>query len=280
MTKAVSWSIGRILFLVALVAGCASTPGPGAEDAVEAEGDPLSGEIKALEEALAGEPTNPEAHYRLGNALFDGRRIQEAMVLYRQTIALDPRHASAQCNLGLCYRLLGNMPAALEAYEAALAISPDDVTILQNTIIAFQTAGDLDGALRHLRHLSNIERNDVKIRSALGETLLELGLYDEAAEAYRGVLELDPGYAGDYYNLGLCYFYLENWDSALTAWLTALAYDREHPSLLKGLAVVYWRKGDYERAWNAVSECQRLGVPLDPDFIVQLQKDSGQVGPE
>ena len=47
----------------------------------------------------------------------------------------------------------------------------------------------------------------------------------------------------------------------------------------KGLAVVYWKRADYKQAWEAVARCQALGIALDPNFISDLQKDSGQKGP-
>ena len=62
--------------------------------------------------------------------------------------------------------------------------------------------------------------------------------------------------------------------------LAALAHDPDSPSVNKGLAVVYWRRGDFEQAWNAVVQCRLKGVPLDPEFIAGLQADSGQMGPE
>jgi len=45
------------------------------------------------------------------------------------------------------------------------------------------------------------------------------------------------------------------------------------------LAVAYWQRGDYTQSRLAVIDCQSRGIPLDPEFIRQLQEDSGQVGP-
>src|SRR5690606_26058186 len=116
--------------------------------------------------------------------------------------------------------------------------------------------------------------------SDLGLALLQAERYAEAADAFEKVLELDPGYAGDYYNLGLCYFNLEIWDRALTSWLTAMAHDPTNEAIRRGLAVVYWKRGEYDLAWSAVSDCQSMGIRLDPEFIEQLQRDSGRLGPE
>jgi len=48
----------------------------------------------------------------------------------------------------------------------------------------------------------------------------------------------------------------------------------------KGLAVLYWKRGEYDKAWEAVVDCQTHGIPLDAEFIASLQRDSGRAGPE
>jgi hypothetical protein len=73
---------------------------------------------------------------------------------------------------------------------------------------------------------------------------------------------------------------MDNLDEALTTWLTALAYDAKNISVRKGLAVLYWKRGEYDKAWQSVVDCQTRAIPLDPDFIASLQRDSGQSGPE
>ncbi len=126
----------------------------------------------------------------------------------------------------------------------------------------------------------NSNRTTFLVWSQLANLLFRQEQYEDAARAYKEVIRLDPGRSSDYYNLGLCYLDLEKYDAALTTWLTALAYNPDNASARKGLAVAYWHRGDYKQAWDAVVDCQTRGIPLDPEFIRQLQEDSGQVGPD
>ncbi|MEX2016665.1 MAG: tetratricopeptide repeat protein, partial [Candidatus Hydrogenedentales bacterium] len=135
-----------------------------------------------------------------------------------------------------------------------------------------------DEAIAPAARLVELMPKDVENRSTYGNILLQAGRYGDAIDAYKAVLALDPGHSGDYYNLGLCHFYLEDWDATAAAWLTALAHDPQNASVRKGLAVVYWRRGDFDEAWHAVWECQRRGIPLAADFIEDLQRDSGRTG--
>ena len=265
-----------------VLAGCATTPPEQAptEPVASSPVLRLRQNLAELREATKADPENADLHYKLGNAYFDLAEFEQARRAYEAAVRLDPDHAAAYCNLGLSLKRLGSLNKAVEAYRAALEIAPDDATALGNLIVALQTAGDLAGAADQLERLAGLRPGDVNVRSQLAHVLFRLRRYEEAADAFRDVMRLDPGLSNHYYNLGLCYYCMDDLDATLTSWLAALAHDPDNPSVNKGLAVVYWRRGDFKQAWNAVVKCRLKGVPLDPEFITGLQTDSGQMGPE
>jgi tetratricopeptide (TPR) repeat protein len=171
------------------------------------------------------------------------------------------------------------VPRAIEEYRKGLAIDPKDTTARYNLIAALELSGDFEGVVKELQQLSELQPDDVQVAAHLANAVFRLSRYQEAASAFEKVLRLDPGRADHYYNLGLCYFYMENWDATLATWLTALAHDPKHAATNKGLAVVYWKRRDYKQAWETVARCQTLGIALDPAFVADLQRDSGQKGP-
>ena len=273
-----AWSLLALAAVAA--AGCATSPKkkPDLPEPPESVAR-LQNALKHAHDAVAKEPNNAENHYRLGNALFDVESYEEARAAYEAAIKLAPEHESAYCNLGLCLRRLGLLPEAIAAYRKALSIDPNDATARYNLVLALETSGDFEGSVKELQQLVGRKPEDIQILSHLGNSLFRVERYQEAAGVFEKVLRLDPGRADHYYNLGLCFFSMKNWDAALATWLTALAHDAKHAPTNKGLAVVYWKRGDYKQAWETVSRCQALGVALDPGFIGDLQKDSGQKGP-
>ena len=61
-----------------------------------------------------------EAHYNLGNALYDQGKPDEAIAEYRTAIRLKPDFAVAHYNLGLALRAQGNLVEAIAEFRKAL----------------------------------------------------------------------------------------------------------------------------------------------------------------
>ncbi len=268
------------ILCVLLAAGCATSAKQEEVATPPTPEEQLQREVERLRVVTEQPEASAKDFYDLGNALFDSDDVTEALAAYAECVARDVNYGAAYCNMGLCYRRLGRVADAIAAYDQSLAVDPDNTVTLANAAVALELAGEWERLVEIRATLARLEPDTVRRHSDLGLALVKAERYAEAAEAFEEVLRLDPGYAGDYYNLGLCYFNLEDWDRAVTSWLTALAHNPQNEAVRRGLAVVYWKRGDYAKAWQAVADCQAKGIRMDPDFIAQLQEDSGQLGPE
>ena len=272
----------RIVFLagvfVCVIAGCASVPKE-QDSAAPAEGQTLLGRQRALEAAIAADPGNADLHYQYGNTLYDLTKYAEAAIAYQKAIDHQPDHARAYTNLGLCLRQLGQFDAAVMAYEKALELEPDEPITLRNLAYVCGLMGDFSRQYKYVRRLAELQPDDANAQAQLLDILMRRQEYEDALPLCGRLVALEPDVAENYYVLGECLFSLGRYDEAETAWNSVLERDTKHPSALKGLAVLYWQKKDYERAWAAVTRCRAEGVALDPLFIEALQNDSGRLGP-
>jgi TPR repeat/Glycosyltransferase family 9 (heptosyltransferase)/Tetratricopeptide repeat len=73
--------------------------------------------IIAYRQAIALKPEYPEAYSNLGNALRDSGRLDEAIISYRQAIALKPNYAEAHGNLATALLLWGDFKSDFKEYE-------------------------------------------------------------------------------------------------------------------------------------------------------------------
>jgi tetratricopeptide (TPR) repeat protein len=62
-----------------------------------------------------------------------------------------------------------------------------------------------------------LDMNNPEALASSGDRYFEQGNYVQAIEIYKKVLELDPGHADTYNDLGLAYFYLRKHDLAVEA---------------------------------------------------------------
>jgi predicted TPR repeat methyltransferase len=79
----------------------------------------------AYERALAIDPDNAEAHFRLGLAWRDQHRFDAAVACYRRAIELQPRYIEAHNNLGSVLQMQGQTGEALACYRRAVELKPD-----------------------------------------------------------------------------------------------------------------------------------------------------------
>ena len=113
--------------------------------------------IRAFLEAVSLDPDLPFPHNGLGCVYQRKGRVTEAVVELRRALELYPEYAAAHHELGVCLLRLGDVPAAIAAFQAVLLYSGD--------------AGYRSSAF-----------------NSLGHAYLSQDRLDEAREAFRSVL--------------------------------------------------------------------------------------------
>ena len=92
----------------------------------------------------------------------------------------------------LAYRLR-NYPAALSAYETALAIQPGSTDARYNFALTLKSAGYVPDAVNELEKISAANPDEVRVQLALGNLYAQqLRNPVQARRHYLKVLELDP----------------------------------------------------------------------------------------
>jgi predicted O-linked N-acetylglucosamine transferase (SPINDLY family) len=134
-------------------------------------------------------------HHRLGN-------LQQAELLYRQILQIDPCHANAHHHLGLIAQQLGKNDLAIASIQQALQLHPELPDAHYNLGIALQHQGRLEEALASYRQALRLRPDDVRAMMNQGNVLADQGKRDEAIASYRQALAIQPDNAEVYNNLG------------------------------------------------------------------------------
>jgi protein O-mannosyl-transferase len=120
-------------------------------------------------------------------------------VLWNRALECTTNNNRAHCNLAAELAKKGEFPEAIEHYEAALRIEPEDATSCYGLGNALTGLGKRDKAIERFREAAKEYERAIKIRpkfveahSNLGNALARLGQYDDAIRHYEMALEIEP----------------------------------------------------------------------------------------
>lgn len=82
--------------------------------------------IHALKQAIKLAPESAETHLNFGAALMAAQRPQEATSAFWKVTSIAPEWSLAHYNTGLALRTLGDLAGAVEAFQQAVLLDPDD----------------------------------------------------------------------------------------------------------------------------------------------------------
>ena len=147
--------------------------------------------ITPLQKFLAEKPEVAFAHFQLAYAFTGLNRTAEARAEYERCIALDPKMAEAQLNLGIL--LLEKDPgAAVAPLRRAIELLPSQSRPRFLLGVAQERSGDLAGAAESFESASHLNTGDTEALTHLGGVYLQLKKPSDAEKKFRMVLEIQP----------------------------------------------------------------------------------------
>jgi serine/threonine protein kinase/regulator of sirC expression with transglutaminase-like and TPR domain len=146
----------------------------------------------ALDLFLLGERERDESAARVGDRTdlktwrLDPARMQRAVALYRQALAIDPDQYWARLQLGRCLQSLGRFPEAVEALGACVAIHPKAPWGYSTLGLALAEQGRYDEAAHELNQAIGIDARPPRLHR--GVVYWRQKKYDEALADFEAVL--------------------------------------------------------------------------------------------
>jgi Flp pilus assembly protein TadD len=140
----------------------ASSPAPAAANQIVREGNALYDAGKyseAVQEYLSAIEVAPdwyEPHYELGQTYYQMKRPDEAEVQYKLALRADPKCWICYQGMGNLADDSGNSTLALENYQKAVELAPDQAQPRYNLAIAYVRAQKLDDAIFALREAERL----------------------------------------------------------------------------------------------------------------------------
>jgi tetratricopeptide (TPR) repeat protein len=169
--------------------------------------------LKASKQAAKLRPEWAAVHVNIGASSFALSQFKEAADAYKQAIKLDDSNPETQFAYGLSLNKLNRPDEEILAYRRTIALKPDHQNALERLGQAYFKQKRWSSAVEAYEQLK-IYRPDAKTYSALGESYLELGKFEESVSALNNAVNYDPELDQARYNLGRAYLKLNNRDMA------------------------------------------------------------------
>jgi tetratricopeptide (TPR) repeat protein/serine/threonine protein kinase len=210
--------------------------------------------------ALALDPKYAKAQNNLGIVLQKKGQLEQAIACFEKALALDPKFALAHNALGNALQAKGQLDQAIACFEKALAIDPKFTLAHYNLGNALKVKGQLDRAIACYQRALTLDPRSAQVHVGLGTALHAKGQLEGAIACYRKALALDPKYALSQNNLGNALHELGRREEAIACYQKAIALDPKEVLAHNNLGIALQAKGRLDEA----IACYRKAIALNP----------------
>lgn len=149
--------------------------------------------LQAFLEGIRYNPDNADLHFNAGTVYDKLNRFDDVVTSMQTTLTLDPHHADALNYLGYSYAERGvKIEEAITLTKQAVALRPTNGYYVDSLAWAFFKKGLLAEALTEMKRAVALVGDDPVIYEHLGEIFIKQQHLSDGREALLHSLELDP----------------------------------------------------------------------------------------
>jgi tetratricopeptide (TPR) repeat protein len=151
---------------------------------------------------------------------------------------------------------------AIEAFEKAVELAPNDADVRLQFGLALEAIGELDDAAYQLLQGEKRAPDDARIHRALGTVFYKKGLYDKAVRFLGRATKLDPNDARAFFSLGVVHDARHDPGAAIAALREAVRLDPQFIDARRTLVDALAAIGEHAQAIDAIDELLQV-APRD-----------------
>lgn len=216
---------------------------------------------------------NPEANalYKEGTQDLEAFRLQAAITKLDQALELDPLFAEAAISRAFAKGRLGRIPEYLQEVSLADSLVTGILDGDRRMIAELRLSGEKASRYFAIRDslvetLQDRHPENIYVMLAQAYNVAMSGSVEEQRQAWLGILEVDPNYAGAYNLLGYLELNQGNFKQAIEYLQRYAFLAPEDANPHDSLGEVYMVIGEYEKAETEF----RTSVTMQPDFYHSL----------
>ncbi len=226
--------------------------------------------VSLLEPWSEDKKSNLLVHRALGNAFLALNKSQRAIMSYNAAIALDPKDTLLLIGLGAAYKQAENNEAAITTYREAIEVDSASSTAYFQLSLLLTDSKEYDEALMNLKLASQHSSSPRNLEPYLSRAYANTGQMEEAADIFKGRLDVSEPSLLDFTGLGMTYQQFSEFDKAEEVFKKQIA---AFSTSVEG----YYRLGSLyglQQKYTEAAATYDRGLETSPDNIVLLKGNS------
>lgn len=217
----------------------------------------VQGAIKNFEQALNFMPNDAASMYELSEQYVNVGRMNDAFLMIKQAVELDPSNKWYKLRLGQFYRNTEQYDSYIKLYEDLTAQYPDDLDMLTELIDGLLIVEEYDKALDKMDLLEKQIGNNELITEQRLKIYNRLGNSKQVISELQKQIEKNPENTRYYNMLAQVYMNSGKEKDALKMFQKVKELDPNDPYINVALLEYYDKKGDTEKAFDELIEAIR-----------------------
>lgn len=217
---------------------------------------------EVLQKANELKPNNTNILLKLGEAAYYHHDNERALIHLTQVTEKEPHNRTALFMKSFIYLEQGDTASAVVLLDKICGLYPDFVP-------AFEHLGSIYAnrkspmALEYYNTALRIEPNNTNVRYGIAMYYQSIGDYEQAERYYKEMLDLDENIPDAWHNRGyIQLFHYSDYELAVEYFTQALACDSTHVASLVNRGVAYELLNDKQKARDDYQHALRI----DPNF--------------
>jgi tetratricopeptide (TPR) repeat protein len=210
--------------------------------------------ITELNDLIAKEPGNLSYLKFRGEIYLETEQFELAIRDYAKIVAVDNQNIEALINFGSCLIRCNQYNQAREILEYILELDPNNLNAHINICSVFQALGHPEKSLQMAFKAIEINPGIALAYNNLGTAFGDLQMFDEAREAYKTAMAIDPSYVPTAVNFAQLEVKLGKHTEAVILYeqiLKSRKLTRNQEQMIKYfLAYSYLFLGNLEKGWE------------------------------
>ena len=233
------------------------------------------------QDVLKQDPENVDAHRMLGRVYFsminrgaqnqvDEKALRLAIQEFQKVTEKDAKDTDSWVTLGRLYAGTNDSSDAEKAYNAALALDPENEEALTGLALVYGNNGDTGKAIEKLKAATEKNPNPRSLM-ILAEAYRNEKNFKDAAETEKKALEMQPENERLAESLANDLYRSNQYDEALQIYIGLAAHNPKETKYLLQIAEIYGSKHDYVKAHEAIDKAKKIEPGDEDPRIAEIQ---------